>query len=305
MTSTRDAVDVGATIATAPGGRLRVERSSLTGAAARDTAVARALLERVDRGELPATLRVARPQRVVAFSGRDAASPGFDRALAAADRHGFASVLRLAGGRAAVFTPATVSFSLAEPADLPRAGIEARFASMATRLRDAVRSLGVDAHVGEVAGEYCPGSWSVNARGAVKIAGVGQRLLRRAAHTGGVLVVDDASAIRDVLVDVQAAMDLAWDPATVGAVVDEVGASGAVTWDAVADAIVAAFGVDHDLDAWTLDADTLDLADRLAPRHAPTAADRGDHGLRKAVVETGDPPAAGEVPAARPDDPGA
>jgi octanoyl-[GcvH]:protein N-octanoyltransferase len=283
------------TVVPVPGGRLRIERSSLTGAPARDTAVARAVLERVDRGELPATLRLARPQRVVAFSGRDAASPGFGRALAAAERHGFASVLRLAGGRAAVFTPATVSFSLAEPAEVPRAGIDARFASMATRLRDALRSVGVDAHVGEVAGEYCPGAWSVNARGAVKIAGVGQRLLRNAAHTGGVLVVDDAAAIRDVLVDVQAAMDLAWDPATVGAVVDEVGSGTSLdaTWQAVSDAIVAAFAADHDLEPWTVDADTLDLATRSAWRHVPSAADGGDHRLSKTVVEDGGTAAAG------------
>ena len=37
--------------------------------------------------------------------------------------------------------------------------------------------LGVDARVGEVPGEYCPGAFSVNARGRIKLAGVGQRLI--------------------------------------------------------------------------------------------------------------------------------
>jgi octanoyl-[GcvH]:protein N-octanoyltransferase len=261
-------------------GRLRLDLTSLAGAPERDTAVARALLHRVDAGELPATLRLARPRRVVAFSGRDAASPGFRSAVAAAAAHGFGAVLRLAGGRAAVFTPATLSFSLAEPADPPREGIEARFAAMAGRLRDALGAIGVDARIGEVPGEYCPGAWSVNARGRVKIAGIGQRLLRRAAHTGGVVVVDDAPAIRGVLRDVQAAMDLGWEPATVGAAADEVAG---LAWETVRDAVVDAFAVDHDLEPWALDEATLDLADRFAPEHLPGARPSSARELRKTV----------------------
>lgn len=267
---------------------LRVDTTSLPGPAARDTATARALLARVDAGELPATLRLAQPQRVVAFSGRDAASPGFAAALAAADRHGFASVLRLAGGRAAVFTATTLSFSLAEPTDVPRAATEQRFATMATRLRDALRTLGVDAHVGEVAGEYCPGGYSVNARHRVKIAGIGQRLLRRAAHTGGVLVIADPTPIREVLVDVQAAMDLDWDPATVGAAAEEVGP---LTFAEVRDAVLATFAADHDLIAWSLDAATSALAGRLAPDHDPAHALRRRPG--RTVPPTDPPPPAG------------
>lgn len=268
------------------GGPLQVDTTSLDGPAARDTAVARAVLARVDAGELPATLRLARPQRVVAFSGRDAASPGFDAALAAADRHGFASVLRLAGGRAAVFTASTLSFSLAEPTPVPRAGIEARFVAMATRLRDALRELGVDAHIGEVPGEYCPGAFSVNAGGRTKIAGIGQRLLRGAAHTGGVLVIADPDPIREVLVDVQAALDLPWDPTTVGGAAEEVGPLG---FEQVRDAVVATFAADHDLRPWTLDADTLALADRLTPDHDPHRR-RAAASAGRAVPSTDAPP---------------
>lgn len=228
-----------------------------------DTAVSRALLQRVDAGELPATLRLSRPPRVVAFSARDARSPGFAEAVAAAHDHGFAAVLRLAGGRPAVFTPATIAFALAEPADSPAASITPRFRVMAEALRDAFVALGVDARVGAVPGEYCPGDWSVNARGAVKLAGVGQRLLRRGAHTGGVVVVDDAPAVVAVLADVHDAMGLAWDPAVTGAVADEV----AVTWEDVRAAIAAAFAATHDLAPWSLDPATLALARALAAEH--------------------------------------
>lgn len=263
--------------------RVRVDTTSLDGAPELDTAIARAILQRVDVGELPATLRLARPHRVVAFSGRDAASPGYDAAVAAASAHGFDAVLRLAGGRAAVFTPQTLSFSLAVPVDLPRAAIEARFAGMSNTLARALASLGVDARVGEVPGEYCPGTWSVNARGATKIVGVGQRLLRSAAHTGGVLVVDDVTAIRDVLVDVYTALGLSWDPATVGSVAAEVPGTG---WDQVRDAVLAAFAAEHDLEPWTLDDDTLDLARQLAPQHRHDGrVGRAASADRKAVVD--------------------
>jgi octanoyl-[GcvH]:protein N-octanoyltransferase len=235
---------------------------TLTGPAG-DTAVSRALLQRVDAGELPATLRLSRPPRVVAFSARDARSPGFAAAVTAAHDHGFAAVLRLAGGRPAVFTPATIAFALAEPADVPAAGITARFRVMAEALRDAFAALGVDAHIGAVPGEYCPGDWSVNARGAVKLAGIGQRLLRRGAHTGGVVVVDDAAAVTAVLTDVHAAMGISWDPAATGAVAGEV----PVGWDAVRAAIAGAFAATHELAPWSLDAATLDLARDLAPEH--------------------------------------
>src|SRR5207244_3727585 len=75
---------------------------------------------------------------------------------------------------------------------------------------------------GEGPGEYCPGEHSVNARGQVKVMGVGQRLVATAAHVGGVIVVSGAERIRQVLVPVYEALGLTWDPSTVGALADEV-----------------------------------------------------------------------------------
>ena len=94
----------------------------------------------------------------------------------------------------------------------------------------------MDARVGAVAGEYCPGEYSVNARGARKLMGVGQRVIRGAAHVGGVIVVRDAARVRSVLEPVYAAMGVAWDPGTAGAVEDEVGAAAR---DDVAGALLA------------------------------------------------------------------
>jgi len=75
----------GGTARSLPGVRpLHVVHESFPGDPALDAAVSRATLERVAAGELAETLRVARPGRVVAFAKRDALSPGYAEAVAAA-----------------------------------------------------------------------------------------------------------------------------------------------------------------------------------------------------------------------------
>lgn len=228
-----------------------------------DTALSRAILQRVDAGELPATLRLSRPGRIVAFSRQDARSDGFEAAVTGARSVDFAPVLRLAGGRAAVFTPSTIAFAWAVPADVPVDGVVERFSTMAAALTSAISGFGIDARIGEVPGEYCAGRWSVNVAGRRKVAGIGQRLLRHSAHTGGVVVVADAAAVNRALDPVYAAMDVAWEPDVTGAI----GAYAAVSWQDVRSAIAAAFGQTHDLVAWQPDEPTLDLARSFAHEH--------------------------------------
>ena len=203
--------------------RVELLELGFPGRPAFDTAFSRALLDAVARGTAAETFRLYRPDDVLAFSGVDAASAGFDAAVAAARACGFAPVLRLAGGRAAVFHTETLAFAWTIPAPEARDGIPARFAAVADLIAAALRRIGVDARVGEVPGEYCPGGHSVNARGARKLMGVGQRVIRGAAHVGGVIVVQDSARVRAVLEPVYAAMGFAWDPAATGSIEDELG----------------------------------------------------------------------------------
>jgi lipoate-protein ligase A len=230
-----------------------------------DTAVSHATLRLVARGEIPETLRLHRPAAVVAFGPRDRVATGFGRAVAAARALGFGAIERLAGGRAAVFHQGTLAFSWAIPDPSPRRGIRPRFEETAGILAEAFRSLGVDARVGEVPGEYCPGEHSVNARGKTKLMGVGQRVVAGAAHVGGVVVVTGGNRIREVLLPVYEALELEWDPATVGSVEDE---APGTTWDEVEAAILDTFAARFDLEDGDLTEETLALARELAPRHA-------------------------------------
>ena len=258
-----------------------------------DAAVSRAVMHRVAQGELPETLRLARPAAVVAFAKRDALSPAYAQAVAAARAGGFGAILRLAGGRAAVFHEGTLELAHAVPDPDPKPGIHERFEATATLIARALRKLGVDARVGEVAGEYCPGRWSVNASGARKLAGTGQRVVAGGSHTGAVIVVDGAERVLSVLEPVYAALGLEWDPRTVGAVDDELGsgrsapgasepaaadpaasepaASGAPLCDAVRDALLAEYARRFELVPGELDDGTLALARRLAGEHRPPA----------------------------------
>ena len=89
------------------------------------------MLTRVGAGELPETIRVARPEPMVAFGKQDAIAPGYSEAVRAARAGGFEPVLRLAGGRAAVFHEGTVGLAHALPEERPRERIRARFEATA------------------------------------------------------------------------------------------------------------------------------------------------------------------------------
>jgi octanoyl-[GcvH]:protein N-octanoyltransferase len=232
--------------------------------AAYDAGVSRALLHAAARGEARESLRLHVPADVVAFSLLDRARPGFREAVAAARAGGWGAILRLAGGRAAVFHRETIAFAWCIPDPEPRASIARRFDWIAGVVARALQSLGIDARVGAVPGEYCAGDHSVNARGARKLMGVGQRLVKGAAHVGGVIVVRDGARVRDALVPVYAAMAVPWDPATAGAVEDE---APGVTRDDVLAALAREIAREAALAPARLDARWLADAETLASEH--------------------------------------
>ncbi len=231
-----------------------------------DTAVSHALLRRAGRGEIGETLRVSTPARMVAFGRQDIASAGYKTAAVEARQRGFAAIERLAGGRAAVFHPGTIAFAWTVPDLEARAGITTRFKEIADVVAATLERLGVDAHIGEIPGEYCPGAYSVNARHRRKIMGVGQRVIRGAAHVGGVIVVNDSAAVHDVLVPVYEALAVPWEPDTAGSIEDELGAPRDL--ERIADMFVEEFADRFALREGLLDAETLAEAETLAAGHA-------------------------------------
>lgn len=226
-----------------------------------DMAVSAVLLEKVASGELPDVLRLQRHAPAVAFGRLDALAPGYADALAAARARGLDPFERLAGGRAAVYHEGvlTIGEALADPD--ANIHISARYEATAETVAAALRIVGVQARVGAVAGEYCPGDFSVNARGVRKLSGTAQRVVRGAAYVGTVLVVRDSARIAGAVRDLYAALGLEVVPEATGAVEDEVPG---VTLEDVEHALLDAYAAR----AGTLDRSQLDPRTLAAAEHA-------------------------------------
>ncbi|WP_109509073.1 lipoate--protein ligase family protein [Nocardioides speluncae] len=207
---------------------------------AQQMALTGALLRRVSRGELTDTLRVFRPSRpMVAFGRRDTRLPGFPAAARLCREAGFVPVARPTGGRAVACTTAALVVDHIARDRLVPGGMTARFEEYGALLAGVLAEHGIDARVGEVPGEYCPGAHSVNARGEVKLIGTAQRVVRDAWLFSSVVVYDDADLLRPLLAGVYDALELPFDPASVGAVADEA----TLSLDALETAIEVAYAV--------------------------------------------------------------
>ena len=265
------------------GTALRIYRQSFAADPPFDTAVSHALLRAVSEGRAAESLRLYTPADALAFSVLDRTRPGFAAAVAVARERGFTPILRLAGGHAAAFECRALAFAWTVPVRNARVGIKARFEAFSAVLMRALRGLGIDAHVGEVPGEYCPGEFSVNARGRVKLAGIGQRVMRHAAHIGGVLIVENAERVREVLGPVYRALELEMDLSTVGAVADE---CGPIDANAVAEAFLGEVRRERSARSDVLGAPILEEARALAAAHSAAAATQGLRQAGKIVSES-------------------
>ena len=207
-----------------------------------ELAFARVLLDSVKTGARGATLRIYRPAPTLAFGARDRFLPGFPAAIEAARDHGFTPALRSLGGRAAAYHRGSLVIDHIEPSDSFITNTTARFSAFGDDYVAVLRSIGVDARLGEIPGEYCPGEHSVNVAGRIKAIGTAQRVVSGAWLFSSSVIVEDPDPIRAVLTDVEAALGVDWDPATGGSI-SEVHPE--VTTDAVAEAFAAYYANAH------------------------------------------------------------
>jgi octanoyl-[GcvH]:protein N-octanoyltransferase len=243
---------------------VRLLRDSFPERPALDIAVSHALLLRVARGEVAPTVRLYRPEPTLAFGRLDALCPGFAEAGHAARDAGFQPIVRLAGGHAAGYHEQSLIYEEIVPEDDVTAGLHDRFRDGADLLAGALAELGVETQVGEIAGEYCPGAYTVSAAGRIKLVGSAQRAVRGGALLSAFILVGGGDRLRGVLFDVYRALEIPWRPATAGAVDD---VAPGVTIEIVEEAVLAARGEDRELTDGTVDPTTLELARTLEERH--------------------------------------
>ncbi len=107
---------------------------------------------------------------------------------------------------------------LVAPHAEPRNNFKERFALFSAAIANAMKHFSIDARVGQVVGEYCPGDYSVNAGGTLKLAGLAQRIGRRGYHMGAVISVEPAEAAREAVSVAYDLLGFPFDPASFGAV---------------------------------------------------------------------------------------
>lgn len=199
-----------------------------------------ALLRAVADGSIgdDRVVRVYTPLPTVAMSRRESRMPGFERACAASIGRGFTPVIRPTGGRAVAYDETCMVFDIIEREHV-LTDQSAFFLRAGEALVAAMRGLSADARVGDVPGEYCPGEFSINARGSVKLIGTSQRAVRGARLLSGMLPLGEVAQLVDVLVEVNAALRLDWDASTFGTLWAEAsGPRRAAVEDAVVGALI-------------------------------------------------------------------
>jgi len=220
------------------------------------------LVRRVSAGEVKEALRVYRPAApVVVFGRRDTRLPGFGAAVGAARAAGFEALVRAVGGRPVAYTTEALVVDHVKHERLAPDGMETRFKQYGTLYADVLQTLGIDARVGAVPGEYCPGAHSVNARGVVKLVGTGQRVVPNGWLFSALIVVGDDARLRPLLADIYRHLELPFDPVSVGSLSTEVPG---LTVETVEHQVLDAYGA---ADPQPLDDATLALAQSLAGDH--------------------------------------
>jgi octanoyl-[GcvH]:protein N-octanoyltransferase len=244
---------------------LHIISNHSTGSASLDTAISRAVLQRVSSGDLPETLEVSRPHRIVAFGKHDVLTDGFADAVDIALTHGFDPTIRIAGGRAVVFHRHTVRFAWTLPMTDPVIRMHDRFRTVAQHVVATLGTFGVPATMGELKNEYCPGAYSVHVPDTGKVMGQGQRLARHAAQVAGMIVVSDADAVNGVLLPIYATLGITMDPSATGAVATRVD----VDADSVAGELIEQFLTGRKCAETSVDDTTMTLARKFQPDHDP------------------------------------
>ena len=176
--------------------------------------VRQALLDLAHQAE--GSLRIYRARPCAAFAPRDLLLKDFAQAAEAMRSRGFAPVERRTGGQLAVYDESALVIDLVAPHPDPRPHVIERFAGFSRAIAAALQRFGIDARTGAVPGEYCPGDYSVNARGEVKLVGVAQRVNRHGYHLGAVIAVEPSPAVLEAVSRAYESLGLHFDPASFG-----------------------------------------------------------------------------------------
>jgi octanoyl-[GcvH]:protein N-octanoyltransferase len=163
-------------------------------------------------------LRLRRPRPTAAFSPQDTTHVDYVQIKERARASGFEPIERGTGGRLTMFDECALAITLLAPHVEPHAHTIRRYEIFSGAIATALQSLGIDARIGELPNEYCPGKFSINAEGRVKLVGIAQRMNRRCVQMGAIIAVARSDKACDAIAEAYRSMGLLFDPMTYGAI---------------------------------------------------------------------------------------
>lgn len=177
-----------------------------------------AVLEEAASGDRGPTALLWTSSKYVAATHLETLLAGFEEAARLAEGLGFPVLVRNSGGGAVAANGGSISFSLTFPVEDLRSGLFERYAEGAEVVVSALRRLGVEAEAGEVESEFCPGTYSVRSGGprGIKVAGLAQRVVRRAARLEALILVRETAELLPVLEGFHGTLGLPFRPGSVG-----------------------------------------------------------------------------------------
>lgn len=167
-------------------------------------------------------VRIYRPAPTVAFSGFEQRLDGFADAVSETLAFGFEPVVRPAGGRMVALDQDWVVIDIITPENYLEVAHRDVYEEFGATFVSLLRGLGVDASMGAVAGEYCPGDYSINARGATKLVGTAQRVRRGARLFSACIPFSISNNVATLFERINSSLKLDWNPLTLAGVSDEV-----------------------------------------------------------------------------------
>ncbi|CAA9453010.1 MAG: Protein:protein lipoyl transferase [uncultured Rubrobacteraceae bacterium] len=176
-----------------------------------------AVLEETVAGSRGPTALLWTSSRYIGATRPETRLPGFGEAVRLAEAGGFPVLVRNSGGGAVAANEGSLSFSLTFPVEDMRHGLYERYTEGVELVVAALGKLGVASGAGEVEGEFCPGAYSVRSggRSGIKIAGLAQRVVRRAARVEALVLVTKTAEVRRVLEGFYGALGLPFRPESV------------------------------------------------------------------------------------------
>ena len=176
-----------------------------------------ALLEEVAAGSRDSAALLWTSSRYVGATYPETRLSGFGEAARLAEELGFPVLVRNSGGGAVAANEGSISFSLTFPIEDLRRGLYDRYTAGVELIVGALDKLGIAAEAGEVEGEFCPGAYSVRSGGysGAKIAGLAQRVTRRAARIEALILVTQTAELRAAFELFYGALGLPFRPESV------------------------------------------------------------------------------------------